>query len=96
MTPESRSSTLLCNGGKQFPAEKNTHAAIKEPVSKQRIGKHTTVGYYWKRCFLFGQCSVVIKKSSVEKSLLLQPYFPGMKIMPLEVPPLLYLIFYHK
>jgi hypothetical protein len=27
--------------GKHIPAETNTHATIKDPVSKQRIGKHT-------------------------------------------------------
>jgi hypothetical protein len=44
MTPESRNSTLLGNGGKQFPAEMNTHATIEEPVCKQRIGEYTTIG----------------------------------------------------
>jgi hypothetical protein len=24
--------------------------------------------YYWKRCFLFGPCKMVIKKSSIEKN----------------------------
>jgi hypothetical protein len=30
--------------GKHFPAEMNMHANIEEPVSKQRIGKHTSIG----------------------------------------------------
>jgi hypothetical protein len=30
--------------GKYIPAATNTHGAIEEPVSKQRIGKHTTIG----------------------------------------------------
>jgi hypothetical protein len=42
-----------------------------QPVSKQRFGKHVsaatdtnaTIG---ERCFLFGSCEVVIKKSSAE------------------------------
>jgi hypothetical protein len=29
--------------GKQVPAEMNTHA-VEEPVSKQQISKHTTIG----------------------------------------------------
>jgi hypothetical protein len=30
--------------GKQVPAEMNMHATIEEPISKQPIGKHTTIG----------------------------------------------------
>jgi hypothetical protein len=31
------------------------------PVTKQRIGKHTTMGDCWKRCSLFCPCKVVIE-----------------------------------
>jgi hypothetical protein len=43
VTPESRNSSLLGNGGKQGPAEIFMHATTQEPVSKQRIGKHNRV-----------------------------------------------------
>jgi predicted nucleic acid-binding Zn ribbon protein len=44
MTPESQKNSLLGNGGKQVPAEKYTHATIKElPASMQRRGKHISV-----------------------------------------------------
>jgi hypothetical protein len=52
---------------KYIPAATNTHAAIEEPVSKQRIGKHNNWGC-WKRCLLFSPCKVVITKSSVEEN----------------------------
>jgi hypothetical protein len=44
MTPESRNSSLLGNGGKQVPAEINTQATIQEPLSRQRISKYTKIG----------------------------------------------------
>jgi hypothetical protein len=44
------------------------HATIEVPVSKQWIGKHTTIGILLETVFLFGPCKMVIKKSSVEKS----------------------------
>jgi hypothetical protein len=45
MTPESLNSSLLVNGSiKQVPSEISLHATIKEPVSKQRIGKHNNRG----------------------------------------------------
>jgi hypothetical protein len=44
MTTESWNSLLLDNGGKQVPAEMYRYATVEEPVSKQRIGKHTTIG----------------------------------------------------
>jgi hypothetical protein len=46
----------------------NTHERIEEPVSKQQIGKHTTMEVLLETVFLFSPCKVVIKKSSVEHS----------------------------
>jgi hypothetical protein len=50
---------------KHIPTATNKHATIEEPISKQGIGKHTTIGGCWKQCFLFGPCKVVIMKSWV-------------------------------
>jgi hypothetical protein len=44
MTPESWISSLLSNGWIEIPAEMNIHATTEEPISKQRIGNHTTIG----------------------------------------------------
>jgi hypothetical protein len=44
MTSESRNSSLLCNGSVNIIPRKRTHATIEEPISKQWIGKHTTIG----------------------------------------------------
>jgi hypothetical protein len=42
------------------------HSKIEETVSKQRIGKHKTIGVCWKRCFLFAPCKVIMLRESVE------------------------------
>jgi hypothetical protein len=55
--------------GKHFPAATNTQETIEKLVSKQRIGKYTTIGILLETAFLFGPCKVVIKKNSVEPSL---------------------------
>jgi hypothetical protein len=50
MTPESRNSGVNKTSiarerlGKHILAATNTHATIEDPVSKQRIEKHTTIG----------------------------------------------------
>jgi hypothetical protein len=44
MTPESRNSSLIGNGGKQAAEEINTHATMQEPISTQRISKHIKIG----------------------------------------------------
>jgi hypothetical protein len=51
-----------------------------QPVSKQRIGKHssTTVGLFFERCFLFGPCEVVVKKT-IGQSSWLRVENPAMK-----------------
>jgi hypothetical protein len=43
MTPETRNSSLLGNGGKQVPAEVYTMQKLKNFVSMQRRGKHTNI-----------------------------------------------------
>jgi hypothetical protein len=43
--------------GKHIPAATNTHTTIEESVSKQRIGKHTTIGVVGNRVF----CSILAK-----------------------------------
>jgi spore coat protein CotH len=45
MKPVNGNSSLLGNGLlNRFPAEMNMQARIEEPVYKQQIRKHTTVG----------------------------------------------------
>jgi hypothetical protein len=44
MTPESRKSLLLGNGSVITFPRKRTRTTIEEPVSKQWIDKHTTIG----------------------------------------------------
>jgi hypothetical protein len=50
MTHESRNSKLLGNGSVNTFPQKRTRATIEEPVSKQRIGKHT-IGVLLKTVF---------------------------------------------
>jgi hypothetical protein len=74
MTPENRnlgaremSNTRQCLG-KHIPATTNKHAAIEEPVSKQRFGKHKTVGALLKKVSSVRSVQSGYKKSSVERS----------------------------
>jgi hypothetical protein len=58
---------LLGNGlANTFPQQR-IGAAIEEPISKQRIGKHT-IGTILENVFMVGPCKVVIRKNSVEKN----------------------------
>jgi hypothetical protein len=54
MIPESQSEeTSIARQwlGKHIPTATNTHATTEEPVSKQRIGKHTTIGVFLETVF---------------------------------------------
>jgi hypothetical protein len=53
--------------GKNIPAATNTHAIIEQPVSKERIGKHTAIGVLFETVFSVRSVKVVIKESSVER-----------------------------
>jgi hypothetical protein len=53
---------------KHIPTATNTHATIGEPVSKQRIGKHTTVGVVGNGVFCLVHAEWFITKSSVERN----------------------------
>jgi hypothetical protein len=54
MTPESRNSSLLGNGSINTFPRKRTRSGIEEPVSKQWIGKHTTIGVLLETVFSVG------------------------------------------
>jgi hypothetical protein len=54
MTPECQNSSLLGNGSVNTFPLKRTRAAIEEPVSKQLIGKHTTIGVLLETVFSVG------------------------------------------
>jgi hypothetical protein len=62
MMPESQITSLLGNGSvKKFPGS----VTIEEPVPKQQISKNKPIWVLLERCFLFGPCRMVTKKSSV-------------------------------
>jgi hypothetical protein len=50
-------------GNARYIHVRNSRTTVMQPVSRQRIGKHTSKRIdCWKPCFLFGLCKVVIRK----------------------------------
>jgi hypothetical protein len=54
MTPESQNNSLLGNDSVNTFPRKRTRATIEHPVSKQRIGKHITIGALLETMFSVG------------------------------------------
>jgi hypothetical protein len=61
MTPESRNISLLGNGSVNIFPRKRTRAAIEEPVSKQRFGKHR-IEVFLEKVFSVGAAPIVYKE----------------------------------